>query len=162
MERTREEKLEIVLKHLDEGVPLYELASRYKIDISNIKYYVNLYLRHGAKVFTNSNEQRDYTREMKLIAIRRHLVDGESMRNIAVDLGLKDPGSLRDWVHKYKTEGEESIQTTRSRSNYLLSEERQDKIEDEAVKRRLEYLEAENEYLKKLYSRMLEGNGSSK
>ena len=60
MERTREEKLEIVLRHLDEGVPLFELASEYNIHVSNIKYYVNLYLRHGKKVFTNSNEQRNY------------------------------------------------------------------------------------------------------
>jgi transposase-like protein len=63
-----------------------------------------------------------------------------------------DPGILRDWVNLYREKGEIAIQTTRARNNYLKHEERLDKIADKSFKDRLEYLEAENAYLKKLYA----------
>ncbi|MDD2534321.1 MAG: transposase [Eubacteriales bacterium] len=107
MKKTREIKLRIVLEHLEEGRTIAELSKQYGIDMSNVKCYINLFLKHGPSIFTDPEKQQSYSREMKLSAIKRHLVGGESMRSIAADIGLKDPGSLRDWVHKYRVHGEE-------------------------------------------------------
>jgi transposase-like protein len=159
---TRETKLAIVKKHLEDGVTLKELSEEYGIHASNIKFYVALYRKHGESVFTNENGLKTYSREFKLKTIRRYLNGNESMRAIAVDLGLTDPGIVRDWVKKYREGGEDAIQVSTGRKNYLLHEERQDKIASDELKERIKYLEAENEYLKKSYSLILERNRQSK
>ena len=68
---TKEEKLEIVLRHLRDGITLRELAEEYEMHPSSIKYYVNLYLDHGPDVFTNEDGPKTYSREYKLAAIKR-------------------------------------------------------------------------------------------
>ena len=155
-------KLEIVKKHLEDGVTLKELSEQYGIHTSNIKFYIALYRKHGESVFTNESRNKVYTREFKLQAIKRYMNGNESMRTIAVDLGFTDPGMVRDWVNKYKAGGEDAIQASTRRKNYLLHEERQDKIASDELKERIKYLEAENEYLKKSYSLILERNRQSK
>ncbi|MBO4682183.1 MAG: helix-turn-helix domain-containing protein [Clostridiales bacterium] len=159
---TRETKLAIVKRHLEDGVTLKELSEEFGIHTSNIKYYLALYLKHGESVFTNSDSVKTYTREYKLKAIKRYINGNESMRAIAVDLGLTDFSVLRDWVVKYRNGGEDAIQTSTGRKNYLLHEERQDKIASDELKERIKYLEAENEYLKKSYSLILERSKQSK
>ena len=159
---TRETKLEIVKKHVEDGVTLKELSEEYGIHTSNIKYYIALYRRHGDSVFTNEDGLKTYTREYKLKAIKRYINGNESMRSIAVDLGLTDPTIIRDWVRKYRSGGEDAIQVSTGRKNYLLHEDRQDKIASDELKARIKYLEAENEYLKKSYSLILERSKQSK
>ena len=98
---------------------------------------------------------------MKLDAIKR-VYEGESQRQVAIDIGLPEPTVLRDWLRKYKAGGEKEIKDSYSRSHYLLHEDRLDKIAVDSLKDRNEYLEAENEYLKKLYSLILEKKKQSK
>ena len=159
---TIETKLAIVKKHLEDGVTLKELSEEYGIHLSNIKFYIALYRKHGESVFTNKNGLKTYSREFKLRTIKRYLNGNESMRAIAVDLGLTDPGIVRAWVKKYREGGEDAIQVSTGRKNYLLHEDRQDKIASDELKERIKYLEAENEYLKKSYSLILERNRQSK
>ncbi|MCR4688773.1 MAG: helix-turn-helix domain-containing protein [Saccharofermentans sp.] len=161
MLRTRETKLEIVKKHLEDGITLKELSDEYGMHTSDIKYYIALYRKHGERVFTNEGI-KTYSREEKLKAVKRYINGNESLRKISVDLGHTDPGVLRDWVRKYRAGGEEALQDSTSRRNYLLHEERQDKIASDELKERIKYLEAENEYLKKSYSLILERNRQSK
>ncbi len=158
----KETKLEIVLKHLNEGITVKELSEEYHIHPSNIQYYVNLYQKHGSDVFTNEEGLKVYEREYKLKAIKRVIQGNESIRSVAVDLGLTDYSVLRDWIKKYKAGGEDAIQTSFSRKNYLLHEERQNAIASQEMKERIEYLEAENEFLKKSYSLILERNRRSR
>lgn len=49
---------------------------------------------------------------MKLRAFNRVLRQGESYRQVALDLMLTDPKIVHYWVVKYKNEGEESIKDT--------------------------------------------------
>ena len=53
-------------------------------------------------------------------------------------------------------DGEQAIKDTHSRSHYLIHEDRLQVEANKKLLERLEYLEAENEYLKKLYSLILE------
>jgi hypothetical protein len=55
-------------------------------------------------------------------------------------------------VNLYREKGEAAIQNSHTRKSYLKHEEQLDKISDKSLKDRLEYLEAENAYLKKLYA----------
>jgi transposase len=152
MRMSNEEKLRMVLEHLKQGIPFHKLAKSYDYDVSNVKYFVGLYCMHGKDVFLHREETTIYTREQKLSAIDPVNKEHISYRQLGLQLGLIDPGILRDWVNLYKAKGEATIQTTHGRKSYLKHEEKLDQMADKSLKDRLEYLEAENAYLKKLYA----------
>ena len=145
-------KIKLIKEHIEDFVPIKELEKRYEIKSDHIKYMVALYRKHGESAF--SDEIKKYSREIKLKAIKR-VYEGESQRQVAIDLGLSESTTLRDWIRIYKSKGEEGIKDSHSRSHYLLHEDRLNKIAVDSLKDRNEYLEAENEYLKKLYSLIL-------
>lgn len=99
-----------------------------------------------------------YKRDTKLMAIQQ-VLSGRSLRSVSIDLGLIDPAILRDWVKKYKVEGEEAIQDTYPRANYLLKEDRLKSVVDKKIAAENERLRAEIDYLKKSQSsvKRLEG-----
>lgn len=150
MKITKEKKLQLVKEHLEEGVPLREIVKKYNYNISNVKYQCALYLKHGEKAFLDEEIKR-YSREEKLKAIKKYS-EGSSMRQVSVEMGLSDPSILRDWLRIYNKKGESGIKDTYSRNHYLLHEDRLNKITLDSMQDRMKYLEAENEYLKKLYS----------
>ena len=152
MKYSMKEKLKIVKEHLEEGVPLHELDKKYNYHYTNIKYQCALYRMYGEKAFEDHGTSRTYTREDKLKAIDRVLNGKESRRQVALSLMLTDPKIVNDWVSKYQKEGEASIKDTHSRTHYLIHEERLQVEANKKLLERLEYLEAENEYLKKSYA----------
>lgn len=160
MKLTRQQKLQMAKEHLEEGIPLNEIVKKYDYNLSNVKYQCALYQKHGTKAFIDEGI-KSYTREEKLEAIKR-CKTGTSMRQVALDMGLADATIVRDWMRKYTKFGEKSIKDTHSRSHYLLHEERLDKIALDSMQDRMKYLEAENEYLKKLYSLILKRSKQSK
>ena len=89
----------------------------------------------------------------------QQVLSGRSLRSVSIDLGLIDPAILRDWVKKYKVEGEEAIQDTYPRANYLLKEDRLKSVVDKKIAAENERLRAEIDYLKKSQSsvKRLEG-----
>ena len=103
-------------------------------------------------MFVERGPHIQYTREIKLNAIKRAMTEKISYRHLAVELGLIDPHCVRDWLDLYEKKGEAGIQTTHARVPYFKHPERLDKIADQSLKKRLEYLEGENAFLKKLYS----------
>ena len=152
MKFSMKEKLKMVKEHVEEGIPLHELAKKYDYHVSNIKYQCRLYELYGDKAFEDHGTSRAYTREEKLKAVDRVLNGKESRRQVALSLMLTDPKIVNDWVSKYQREGEEGIKDTHSRTHYLIHEERLQVEANKKLLERLEYLEAENEYLKKSYA----------
>ena len=51
MKYSMKEKLKIVKEHLEDGVPLHELAKKYNYHYTNIKYQCALYRMYGEKAF---------------------------------------------------------------------------------------------------------------
>ena len=145
-------------EHIIKGKSLSHVSEMYDgYDIGNLKYIINLYKRHGKKVFLNK-EIKVYKRDSKLLAINR-VNEGESIRSVALDLGLTDPTILGDWLKLYRTKGEAAVKDTYSRKSYLLKHERAKEIVDQTLLEENERLKAEIEYLKKSRSltRNLEG-----
>jgi len=149
MKNRNEKWLMIVREHLDVGVPMTKLATKHKVDLSKIKYLVKLYLLHGEEPFTDRHANRVYTRDEKLEAIKSVLSGEKSSRQIALEKAIPNPHTVQDWVKKFKTEGEDSIQLSRGRKKYMLHEDRQKYLAEKELKDRCKHLEAENEYLKK-------------
>jgi transposase-like protein len=162
MRITQEIKLKMVEDHLLRGKTLSHISESYEnYDVSNIKYYVNLYKKHGSEVFLN-REDKVYRRNTKLLSISRVIEGTESIRSVAIDLGLSDPTILADWIRKYQNEGEQSIQDKYPRKNYVLKDERARNIVDKKLKEENERLRAEIAYLKKSQSLTQKLEGATK
>ncbi len=151
MKKTLEEKLQMCKEHVDDGKSLSHVCELHEYQNKDeLKYAVNLYKRYGEKPFLN-REQNVYRRDTKLLAISR-IKNGESLRKVSLDLGLVNYKILSDWVKKYNTEGEEAIQDTYPRKNYLNEDERYKKMIDKKLKEENERLKAEIDFLKKSQS----------
>ena len=145
-------------EHVIKGKSISDASEMYGgYDIGNLKYLINIYKRYGSKAFLN-RENGVYKRDTKLLAIDR-VKHGDSIRSVAIDLGLIDPCILGDWVRLYKQKGEEAIQDTYPRKGYLTKDKRAKAIVDQALVEENERLKAEIEYLKKSRSltKKLEG-----
>lgn len=162
MKLTLEEKLECVKLHLNEGIPIHEIARTKGIDSGRLKYCVGLYQKWGEKAFKKEEQRRDYSRELKLHTIYRIFNEKISYRQISIELMLSDPAIVRDWVKLYNKYGEEGIKDTHSREAYkhhddkLLEKEYKKLVEDNKRK------DIEIEYLKKSYSLILKRSKRSK
>jgi transposase-like protein len=88
MRLSNEQKLKLVLEHLEQGVPLHELSKRYDYHVSNVKYFVGLYRMHGKDVFLHRGETTIYTREQKLNAIDQVFKEDISYRQLGMQLGM--------------------------------------------------------------------------
>jgi transposase InsO family protein/transposase-like protein len=158
MRLTLEQKMKMCEEHVIKGKSISDASEMYGgYDIGNLKYLINIYKRYGSKAFLD-RENGVYKRDTKLLAIDR-VKHGDSIRSVAIDLGLIDPCILGDWVRLYKQKGEEAIQDTYPRKGYLTKDKRAKAIVDQALVEENERLKAEIEYLKKSRSltKKLEG-----
>jgi transposase-like protein len=144
----RELKLEMAKKYDTGEYKLLELCKIYGVHKDKIQYYYKLYKMWGEKGF----EDRDkivYSRQEKLEAIKTVLSGEKSAQQVALEKCIPNPRVVQDWVNLFKKKGEEGIQVSRGRKRYLLHEERQKYLAEIELNERLQFLEMENDYLKK-------------
>ena len=151
---TREDKIEIYERRL-KGETISSLAKSFNIHESNIKYLIALIGKYGNNILRKS-KNRAYSKEFKLQAINRILINHESINSVAIDIGLISAGVLHNWLSKFKENGynvvekkkgrkPKSMTKTKNNEKELSEKEKIKKLENEII-----YLKAENEYLKKL------------
>ena len=93
---TREDKIEIYEKK-KKGETISSLAKSFNVYESTINYLIALIKKHGYDILRNS-KNRYYYREFKLQIINRVLVNYESVRQVAIDIGLPAPSTLHNWL----------------------------------------------------------------
>ena len=151
MKKTLEEKLQMCKEHVEEGKSLSHICELHNSkNLDDLKYLVNLYKRYGEDPFLK-RERNIYRKDTKLLAIKR-IKNGESLRQVSLDIGLINYKIASDWVKKYDIEGEKSIQDTYPRKNYLNEDERYKKMINHKLKEENERLKAEIDFLKKSQS----------
>ena len=97
---TREEKIKI-FERRKMGETISSLAKDFNIHESNIKYLIALIKKHGYNVL-REDKNRVYSKEFKLQAINRILINHESINSVAIDIGLTSSGILDNWLSKFK------------------------------------------------------------
>lgn len=149
MQLTNNEKLKMVIEHVNEGKSLSHICERYNYkNASKLKYWINLYKKTWRKhlyKLRKWNIQKRY----KIIGNSKSK-NGESIKRVSVDLGLIEPAILGDWIKLFETEGKQRIQDTYSRKSYLNEDERYKKTIDKKIEEENKRLKAEIEYLKKI------------
>lgn len=151
---TREQKIEIYERRL-KGESLKSLSLEFNINLHNTAYLIKLLDKHGYGIL-RKDKNRYYPKEFKELMINRVLKNYETVRSVSIDIGLSSVGILINWIKKYKENCYNVIENKKGRksktmakinkSKKILTEK--DKIKE--LENKILYLEAENEYLKKL------------
>jgi transposase len=92
---------------------------------------------------------KQYSRELKLEAMRMFYEEGKTRKEITEALGVRDPGRVKIWLRKYRAEGEAAFDKKRGGPG------RPPKKKDPAAY--IARLEMENELLKKYHSELRKG-----
>ena len=93
-----ETKKQIIHQHVNDKLPLCDLARKYNVSRSNLDYLYSFYLKRGEETF--QKRYTEYSVEEKTKAVQR-LLDGESPRALAIELKLSGVGVLKKWNSKY-------------------------------------------------------------
>ena len=154
MKWTKEEKIKMVLEYKNNGfTPIVEGCSRKTMHIRIIRWakVYDLYGESGLE-----HRIRHWTYEDKINAVQR-VLDGESYHEVAHSLGMSTKTQVMTWHRKYLEFGWNSLKLDgrgrkRKMGNKPIKSSKSKSQTEETIelRKRLEYLEAENAYLKKL------------
>ncbi len=154
MRWTKEEKLKMVLEYKNNGfTPTVEGCSRHTMH-DHIRKWTKVYDLYGESGL--EHRSRCWTYEDKINAVQR-VLDGESYHEVAHSLGMSTHTRVMVWHRKYLELGLDSLKLDgrgrkKKMGNKPIKPSKSKSQEEEIVelRKRLEYLEAENAYLKKL------------
>ena len=154
MRWTKEEKLKMVLEYKNNGfTPIVGGCSR-KTMHDRIRKWTKVYDLYGENGL--EHRSRHWTYEDKMKAVRR-VLDGESYHGVARSLGMSTETQVSTWHRKYLELGCDGLKLDcrgrkRKMGNKPTKPSKSKSQAEEIVelRKRLEYLEAENAYLKKL------------
>ncbi len=129
-----------------------KLARQYGTSVSYIRRFVNFYEKYGR--FTCKRTDK-ITSKFKLEVILYKLENHLSLPQTALHFGLNE-GTVKYWLDLYHQKGEEAF--IRKRKSEFMStpkrnnKKKQDLRSEAGLRQRIEQLETENAYLKKLYA----------
>ena len=154
MRWTKEEKLKMVLEYKNKGV-IPDVAGCVRSTMGHrIVTWFRVYELYGEKGL--EHQVRHWTFEDKVNAVQR-VLDGESYHKVAHSLGLANISQITTWHRKYLELGLDGLKLDgRGRKKKMGNKPiKPSKCKSQAeeiveLRKRLEYLEAENAYLKKL------------
>ena len=154
MRWTKEEKLKMVLEYKKNGfIPTVEGCSR-KTMHEHIRNWAKVYDLYGENGL--EHRSRSWTLEDKINAVQR-VLHGESYCEVAHSLGMSTETQVLNWHRKYLELGWDGLKLDgrgrkRKMGNKPIKPSKSKSQTEEIVelRKRLEYLEAENAYLKKL------------
>ena len=154
MRWTKEEKLKMVLEHKKSGfTPIVGGCSRATMH-KRILLWSRVYELYGENGL--EHRSRRWTYEDKIYAVQC-VLDGESYHEVAHSLGMSSETQVLTWHRKYLELGWDGLKLDgRGRKRKMGSKPiKPSKSKSQAeeiveLRKRLEYLEAENAYLKKL------------
>lgn len=131
------------------------MGLEFGVSQSAIKYLIRLIDKHGYSIL-REDKNNYYSIEFKKEAINRVLINGETLNEVSIDMGLSNIGLISSWIRKYKGMGYNVIENKRERKISMAKETKKN-YEEMSAEEKIKflenkniYLEAENTYLKKL------------
>ena len=159
MKLTMEDKIKIIeLK--EKGWSNRTIAKQFNVPYASIKVIYDKFKIHGIDGLIHPPKNRKYSADLKLEIIER-VLHGETKARLAAEYNLPGAGTIVLWMKKYEELGYNGLEGKQGRPrgglNIMAKEEKKntpltknEREEYNELKKKLEYLEMENEYLKKL------------
>lgn len=146
-------KQEVVRKYLAGG-SAKGLGKEYRLDHGMVRRWVQSYRHHGINGLSKKHEH--YSAEFKLSVLKRMKQDQLSQRQVEAMFGLRGCGTVSRWERLYHEQGLTGLQPrpkgrpTMMKPKILPKPAKKDDIRPrEELLDDIEYLRAENDYLKK-------------
>lgn len=147
-------KKDIAVRYLSEITTYKDLANELGIDDSVIRYWVKLYKYHGDQAFIPP--YTNYPADFKMKVIQMIENQNYSIREASAIFRIPDFSMVRRWKKKWEEGGVEALESSgkgRPRVNSSKDQNQSEQPSNQDMKKmqeELEYLRAENAYLKKL------------
>ena len=136
-------------------------AKHFGLDHKAVEWWVKLYQTHGIDGIKRRSTKAVYDTNFKLNAVQQVLL-GKSLTQLSIELNLPQPSLLSNWLKAYQTfgimglepkpKGRKAMSNSKHKASKNQSTNKAEPQDDDYAKllKRLAYLEAENDYLKKL------------
>ena len=151
---TFDEKIEAVLRVLNEGMSKHESARILNVSVPKLREWINIYQEQGPEGLMNGGAS--YDGEFKVMVVEYMHANHLSSYSTAAKFGIKSRGNVSKWERIYYEEGPEGLlkMKSRGRPSKKMSKDKNNKELPDQTKEDLiaevQRLRMENEYLKKL------------
>lgn len=158
---TMDFKLEVIDHYLTEH-SYHSTAKSFGLKRCIVQNWVRLYQTHGIDGIRTRVSKASYSPEFKHTAVLQ-LLAGKSIRTLAIELNISNPSVLHQWLKAYQThgimgltpkpKGRKAMTSSTNKKSKVAKKAKANKTstnEHAELLRRIQYLEAENAYLKKL------------
>lgn len=153
MKYNYEIRLKAVKLVLEGGLSVRESGCHLGCGRSQVHLWVTLFERHGLAGL--KLRHGSYSAEFKLSVLKHMHQNHLSLLETAVHFGIPGPFVIRQWERLYQNQGAEGLRRKPQRRRPAMSKSKTKKVKlkttpHEELLKELEYLRAENAYLKKL------------
>jgi transposase len=163
-------KKKVVQYHIDARGGWRKTAAHFGIDHATLRKWYAAYLLHGPSAL--SRPYRSYTLEDKLKVIRRMEEENWSTRQASAFFNIGTPSTVQTWLIRYNKGGADAL-VNQPRGRPMSKQKQPNRpvvpagnpladMSPEDTRHELEYLRAENAYLKKLDALIQEKRSASK
>lgn len=155
---TVENRIQMVLRYLNGNESIKEISRQVQINKSVLSGWIRLYEQHGSEAFLKNYTR--YSTEFKMDVLNYMNETGTSSVDTAAIFNISSPGMIRNWRTKWKQGGIDALQLKKKGRPSMKKETKNSEPKKaaptpvegtvEALKAKIERLEMENAYLKKL------------
>ncbi len=151
---TADEKIQIVLRYLNGNESYREMGKSIGISDTIILNWVNQYKQNGMEAFLK--RCTNYTQQFKLDVLNFMIENGMSLFETAAIFNIPAPSTISVWKKQLETQGIDALQS-KKKGRPSMKKDSNKQVKQalaegsvEALEARIQQLEMENEYLKKL------------
>lgn len=101
---TKEKKIEVVKKVLEDNISRKDLAEEYDVDVTNISHWVSDYKTYGEDIFENRRKNSKCSKEKKLEIVKKCIEEKYSVREAAIKFSI-NMETISQWINDYRCYG---------------------------------------------------------
>ncbi len=145
-------KRKIVNEYLNGKAGYWTLSATYGIDTHVIRRWVNNYNHFGEQGLMRSRQKNSYSFDFKLYVVELYLTSELSYQELALQVGLTNPGLITRWVMDYRTAGPEALKQKKKGRKRSMDKDKIareiENCESDEQKELLKQLQEENLHLR--------------
>lgn len=152
-------KLKVVNAYLSKRGSEQTIAASFAINRSQLHDWLSVYKRHGEDALAPRRKQQDYSPTLKLAVLTYKCEHNESLPEVALRFHIPSASTIWMWEQRYNQGGINALVNRRGRlamkkpkssTDPQIANKPWDELTPKELLREIEYLQAENAYLKKL------------
>ena len=117
-------KIAVVKEYLDGQGGYKYLEKKYSVHHSIIQRWVANYNRYGEESLMRSRKRQIYTFDFKLHVVELYLTSELSYQEVALQVGMTNPGQITRWVIDYKAAGPDALKPKKKGRKRTMNKEK--------------------------------------